>query len=384
MFSYISFILLSAAFAFAPRFSLGLREGLVIAASVVFVGFRYEMAFDWPFYVDLYEDLRFLTLGQFLQSFGAIQLQYPVETGFLLFNFLGAKFLPDYEWFQALIFLIFLGGLWSLGRASRCKNIGAALVLIHLFLLFTLEFSTLRQALAIGLFNLGLAAHLRGKIKLTIAFFSLAVLSQISVLIYIAAFMMVLGAPRRLWLLVVGVTIFAVPLSMPSIVLQFAGLLPSFAASKLNYYFNDRVYGANLLEITFSVVMYLTVVFCAVFAERRLPQDTRKETHFLLRFVVVLSLLALPFIFFNTFRNRILYELVVVFSVVAFSGLRGGAFRMVVPFGAFGIMMFVAAAIRPTNFTYIPYQNYFIHSAMGWESDGLERLDRLRWFLKSR
>ena len=382
MILYVGFIGLLLLVANATSFSVRLRNGAVFLISFFFVGFRYEVGFDWPFYKGMFEVFATVDLATFVENTAFYQEIYPAEIGFLLLTYGASQLLGAYEFYQALITLFFLASLYQLGTALGVRNLGFALVAIHLFILFSLEFSTVRQALAIALFNFGLVGLLQGNRLRVVVLFSLAVTVQITSVIYIFAILFAFGAPRNVWITFVIALFLLVPLSSPTLILSNLDILPSFASAKLKYYLTERSYGGSLLEISHALSFYFIASWSALRGLRR-SADSR-EAQVLLKFALILAITAILFFYFNTLRNRILYELVIVLSLGAFSPIVRGIRHMRGVLFGFGLVLFLKFLVQSSNYMYIPYQNYLVFQITDTQSTGSERIDRLQKLLQGR
>jgi hypothetical protein len=381
---YLLFILGLAVVTQLRPVSIGIRNGIVFLVSLFIIGFRYEMGFDWPFYKDIFDQIGIYDVRGFFENFEYFHLISRFETGFLILFYFGARLFKEYELFQAFATLLFFFSFFRLGRAMGTRNIGIALVLCHLFLLFSLEFSTLRQSVAIAFFNLGFAAYLKGKRVPVALYFLLAVTMQVSSVIYIVALLIAIGAPRNVWLIFLALFFMVLPASMPVFVLSVADLLPTAVGNKLVYYITEREYGNSLIEGGISLAFYLSVLFILTFELRRQKLTAVGRRNVLLKFGIVLVVLALLLFPITTLRNRVLYELVPFLSLLAFSEtlLRRARLRFVL-FGT-GTLFFSIALIQTSSFMYVPYRNYLTSIVTGAESDGLDRYDRLRSILRDR
>nr|WP_276611276.1 EpsG family protein [Thioalkalivibrio sp. XN8] len=365
-----------------PKVSPGVRDFLVAGISFFFVGLRFEMAYDWPYYKEMFDYLSQYPFPQFLRNFVAIQLQYPAELGFLFLTYVFSQVVPDYEWFQSALYFAFLCSFWTLGRAVGCKNISAALIIVHLFLLFTLEFSTIRQAFAVSLFNFGLAAYLRGRGAMAFLLVSLSLFFQFSALLYIGALLLAATSTKRMWLSAVMVLFLAFPLVFPGVILSLIPIFPSRIADKLVFYFTERDLDLNILEAIFAVTFYVLIVVMSFRVSYVWRRSFDPRLYFLLRFLLVMSIVALVFIPEHVIRNRIFYEVVIVFSLLAFSPYRIARSRYVWPVIAMGTVFMLVSFTRPSTFMYVPYQNYVVNSVLGLSGDGEDRNRRYRQLLE--
>lgn len=360
------------------RTGSALKLPLLIGVTLLFVGLRYEVGFDWPLYKDEFEVLQGLGAADFVTSIPMLQIQFQHETGFLIFSWLSAQILREYELMQLLIHVIFLISFIRLGRVLGVRNLAAAMLLVHLFLLFTLEFSTVRQLLALSLFNLGLAAYMEARRPRALAWFAASLLVQISSGLYLLALLAVSGASRRDWLLAIAGMAAVLAVSFTTFAPALLGMLPGRIAFKFQYYFMDREFNTHILEQVFFGVFYVMVIAFALFATARNRGRLDAAGDIALRFMLALALLAVLFFLVKTVRNRILYELIVVMSLLIFSGKLRYAGAMKTATFAFGAVFFIVSLTKEAAHVYTPYQNYPYAMLFDRPSDGLRRHDRLR------
>ncbi|WP_189641163.1 EpsG family protein, partial [Paramylibacter ulvae] len=287
------------------------------------------------------------------------------------------------------LFAVFITSFISLGRALGTRNIVAAMIVVHLFVLFTLEFSTVRQLLATSLFNFALASYFN-KQRIPLILFVASVLVQVSAAVYVIAFLFAIGAPRKIWLTTIVASAGALALNSISFLPYVLNFLPSFASVKLEYYFNDRDYSYNTLEQVFFAVFFIIVVLFANFAQSKVTKtDAIKQkfssTDIALKLVLFLTLVSLAMFFVNTVRNRMLYELIILVSLIAFiPNLKYARYMRLVLF-SFGGVYLAVSMTKSLSYMYVPYQNYIFYSVLGYESDGEERHKELqRFFRKQR
>ncbi|WP_229802316.1 hypothetical protein, partial [Paramylibacter ulvae] len=100
MLPYITFFGLHGLVALMKRQSRATLFCFVLL-NMYFVGFRYELGFDWPLYKQEFEFLKTLGFVEFFTSMPTIQVKYPHEFGFLIFAFISSKVFFIYELMQA-------------------------------------------------------------------------------------------------------------------------------------------------------------------------------------------------------------------------------------------------------------------------------------------
>lgn len=348
------------------------KTRLVVFLSFLFIGFRYETGFDWPTYKFQYEYILQTPFFSFFELLGFQSLVTSVETGYVLTTFLASRLFSDFEWIAALYTLLFLLSTVKLGKALGVRNIGMALVLIHMPLLFTLEFSTVRQSLAIAMFNLGLAYYLEKRRGLAILFFSLAPFFQISAIMYLAVFFMAIGSRRTSWTVLIGLIGVLVAISRPPILLTLARFVsPPGISAKLEWYLTERASGGGLIDIGVAIILLVPATLLTVNFLRK--RGHSKNTVTVYRIAALMSAIALAFVSEQTIRNRYMYEIVILLSLLAFSRTYPVLPFLRVVLLSFGTVMLSVYLVQPSRIMYMPYQNYLVWTIFDLKSSGQER-----------
>jgi len=384
MIAYASILVLTALSATIPRVSHGLRTFIAFATALYLIGFRYEVGYDWIVYKDLFDMASSMDLRAPFYNVTLLQTIFAFESGFILVVVLFAQVFGEYEYLQFLLYSIFLLSFWRLGTVMGCRNLPAALLIAHLFVLISLEFSTVRQALALSIFNFGLASWMTGKKQSAYVLFLVATTFQVSVLLYIFALMISVGTRKQTWLVFLIGVIASAPILFPAAFLGSISFAPTFIAEKVEYYLLVREYNNSVADLLFFGV-FLTAILLLVSRHLRLLKRSNapREEVLLATLIIVLTILALSAFPVPTIRNRILYELVVLVALFCFSYRNVGKSNIAFGLCVFGFVYFAATFARPTAFMYVPYQNFIYYKAIGLESDGLTRDDRLRAYLRS-
>ena len=373
MLPYIALIFTTWAASLLSRKNI-FRYLLFFIPTALIVGFRYEVGFDWPVYSSQFYQIQNIPFWDFLSQIFILSALYSHEPLFLLTSYSMARVFPDFEYFQFFAYLFFLYSVFRLGKAIGSRNIIAAMVPIHLFLLFTLEFSTLRQSIAISLYNLGLAFFLTNKNAKGIWLFIAAIATQSSTAIYVLVQLWTTSAKRWSKVAIVICLALAVFLSAGGMEIIPVNMLPGFLGQKLNYYFYERGYNYSLPEQVFFLTLFLTISYIL----HRTKPALNRQLGFLANLVIFLCLFAIMAFWVNTIRNRIMYEVIIVSSLVAY----GPRFKLqrilrLVLLSA-GVLFFTVSLTKQSSFVYIPYQNFIWYKLNDLQSNGLDRQDRLR------
>lgn len=350
------------------------RLVVFIVPTIYIIGFRYEVGFDWPGYKAQFDQLSELSIADFFSQLPVLMGFYSQEPIYLIISYFSSISLPAYEYMQVGIVVLFLYSTFKLGKAFGVKNIIAAFIPIHLFLLFTLEFSAVRQIIAISLFNLGLAFYLQNKTKISVWFFSTAIFTQTSTALYLLVHLWTRVSSKWSKIAIILSSALAVFLASGGLELLPVSLLPGFVGAKLDYYLFARNYQYNTLEQVFYTGVYLAIIIILVKASAGMD----KKVYFISKVVIFLCLFAFMTFWVNTIRNRLMYEIIILTSLLvygpAFSRQRILRYILL----SAGCLFFMISLTKQTSMMYIPYQNYIWYQANGYDSDGLDRFDQLR------
>jgi hypothetical protein len=303
---------------------------------------------------------------------------YGVEYGYL---FLVGNIAPfvRFEYFQAFVTLIFIYSTIRLARSVGHNNPAFALSVCLTFLLLTLVFSTIRQCLAISLFNIGVVVYYGNyfsrlvKLCLVSTLFLVSVLFQSSALIYCVTFvycnLRLTQNAKNLSLLLLGLLTTSAMIN-PEII---NGFIDARAVAKLQFY----------SELNLGLINPINAFYLALFSFifvgllRFLPKaqiskfDRLDKFAGFARALLVLNVVCIPF---PIFRDRISYEVFIVTSIL-FSH-QTARLKLIFPTGlvVLGIFSsFFGTLYQYTGVVFIPYQNYLIYSALDIPSDGRRR-----------
>ena len=355
-----------------------LLQALSVVIIVLFIGFRYETGFDWPFYQDMYLNL---SLDYVLSDWVYNYNLYGVELGFL---FLVGNTAPviGFEYFQAFVAVFFIYSTMMLARTVGHKNPALALAVCLTYLLLTLVFSTIRQCLAISLFNIGVAVYLQSYFSRTVriwtvaVFFALATSIQNSALIYCMAFCYCsinLSQTAKRFLVILLVLLMIPAVIYPEIV---SGLIESRAAAKIQFYseVNSGLFNSvNAYYLILLAFISLGLLY-AIPRSQISKLDRLEKLVSFARVLLVINILCIPF---AIARDRISYELFIVASILfthQFAKL-----KLIFPTGLITLGVFWSSfgtLYQYTGIVFIPYQNYLVYSLMDIPSDGRRRQEQ--------
>ncbi len=358
-----------------------IRYAIFYVPTVLIVGLKYEVGFDWNVYSSQFAAFSQIPLDRFFYYFTDYVTLYAHEPLFILLSYLGSQLFGTFELFYCVCYLFFIFSITRLGRVLESNYI-AAFAIIHLFLLFTLEFSTLRQLIALSLVNLGIAFSIERQRWKGIVFFTIAPFFQGSAAIYVFVFLILISTKQYSKIILSAGFLLAILVSAIGIsdfARLFSFALPLSLSAKLEYYTQIREYNFSIAEYLFSITLYLILILFGIKNRKSQNGNIRLLSNFLL-FLVAISLagFAIP-----TLRNRMLYEIVTIASLLLFANeaSKKAVFRLaIIPMGIF---FFAVSLTKQTSFMFVPYQNYVWHLMWGLESDGWDRQDRLKWLLRN-
>jgi len=382
MAAYLAFYFSNAILALTRR-SNYLAVFLFVALNLWFVGFRYEVGFDWEIYKSQFEYFSQVRVSDFFSEFSFFQEKFTHESGFLLLAYIASQIFSTYEMFHLAIFALFFSSVLILARSMGSRNIIASFLIIHLFLLFTLEFSTLRQIAAISVFNIGLSRLLRGGGYLAYGYMIAAPFFHVSAIMYLLFLLAANGSSLRVWAYLLPLLALAIVIAIAGFSqLPLVGSLGSVGA-KLIWYFELREVNQNIFEQIFFLTFYPLIAIWAFFNFRKKSLPTGSNA-LVAKMVFVMAISALVFFGVNVIRNRILYELVILVSLAAFSDQARLNVYLRPILLSWGAVFLAAALVKPSSFVFVPYQNYVVHEVLNLESDGAERQARLRHIIATR
>lgn len=360
-------------FGFAPFARTRSAQALFFFAVVFFVSFRFETGFDWPVYKS--------TFQAFQSEFTVTELMfyqyaYSQEVGFLLLTGIFASFLPNYEALQALVSMVFMISIWRLSFAVGVKNVAMVFALVFSYLLLTVGFSTVRQSLAIAVFNFGLIAMLSSRRWLGASLFALAATVQVSASIYIAAFVIVRSflafnrVPRFGAMIAIVISVLIGLFGVVPIVASFV----PFLADRFLFYaeFFKSLAGVGLWGIFFFIAFVCISVHVS-YPRRNSPESSSKDV-VLRSMIVVLCAFSIATEFFPIIRDRASYELWILYSVLlAKGGLRFKWEARLVAFSFGMVFTFLNVLSYPGRLAFVPYENVVICHFLQCERSGSDR-----------
>ncbi|WP_280551801.1 EpsG family protein [Halomonas sp. 25-S5] len=340
----------------------------------LFVGLRFETGFDWPVYKDIF--------SRFQESFQvsdvmSIYHTHNQELGFLVFFGALAQILPSYEYVQAIFTVFLLYSFVKLASAIHVshKALALSLSLFLSFFLLPVAFSTVRQSLAISFFNIALMYYISGRRLPSIVFCLLAILAHTSAIIYVGVLVVNWFVMNNRRVVSAFFLIFAALLFYAALlaVLELNTYFPPAVGSKISYYKDVAISsGLGLKSLALMLFAFLIGLHASMMKGSQPICDNRVTT--LRNFIVVFSALAVASGFFTVLRDRIFYELMLLYGIYI-ATLRVDVKFFVVPvvfsFGLAYQMVFFLS--YPSVIVFVPYQNAMLVKLTGNKIDGQKR-----------
>jgi len=338
----------------------------------LFVGLRMETGFDWPVYKDAFD---FFRDGFSWSKIAILQLQHSQETGFLLILGLLGQVIANYEVNQALFTLFFLYSFYKLSMTMHGARPALALAIYFSFFLLAVGFSTVRQALAISFFNMALYQFFREKSSRTTYFYAAAAIAvHLSASIYVILFLLSLLLTRlvgrvRLPLHLMGS--FGLLLGLPSAFALVSALVPQIMERVSHYENLTLISTPNLFSFAFSLVLLLMGALVAFHRQGEASLNSAKPVFGNL--IVLFSAVSFASLFFTTLRDRLAYELVLLFSIYISAQMKPRNLTASVFVALFGLYYQLSILRPPRDLAFLPYQNSLILFLTATESTGEQR-----------
>lgn len=373
MFPYFLFWGASLAWACIARSRLA--QFAFVCATFGFVGLRFETGFDWPVFNYGFEVLQSDFSLELARWFSEL---FQIELGYVLLVAVAGQIFPTYEYFQALVTFVFLASVWVLCRAFGVRNVALVIAIAATFILLTLMMSTVRQCLAVSLFNFALAAAVARRRVAMIILLAAATTIHISTLFYVAALLFALvrplqaPSPRTVILLVAAG--YAVAISMGVI----ADFLPAFIANRVVFYRLDQLVEALSLWQLYFLILAIFITSYTMFSGPISGTPDARST-LLRRVIIALAVMCMCTLSLNVVRDRISYEMFLLFALyLAHQNLRL-AIPARVAASVFGLFFSIFNILAPGNrIVFIPYQNAIGVAISGDEGDGQFRQDQFQ------
>lgn len=369
------FIFWIASLASALIFRSKIAQIIFFLLVFIFVGLRFETAFDWPFYKDAFGALQ----GDFSLDLARWFAELvEIEFGFVVLLALTGQLFADYEYFQAIVTVTFLVSVLSLCRAFGVKNVALVIALAATFLLLTLMMSTVRQCLAVSVFNFALSAAVARRYISMTAFLALAMTIHVSTLFYIVALLFALAQPQRM------------PSQRDVVLIIFAGTavvlnlgflaeyLPSYLANRFFLYRLDQIIlNLSLWQIYFLILSASITGYTLFIHPFGSTNDAR--TTFLRRVIVALGVMCMCTVLIDVVRDRITYLMFLLFALYISYNNIPLALPARVAAVTLGLFFSVFNVLAPANRTvFAPYQNIIGVAVTGDQGDGRMRQEAFR------
>ena len=334
-----------------------LITALLVLLSIVFIGLRFETGFDWPAYKEVFQGLKPIdSLGQFFQE----SREFNQEIAFLAVLAALSKIFGQYELAQFAFTALFVGSLIFLAKALNVQRTALFFTVAISYVLFTLGFSTVRQSVAIALFNISVFLYARDRVALSVFMMVIACSMQYVAIIYVVTFLITAGSTRfqgwRCDVLLAGSILF-VGIVGGVVFLALAGQGLTFGSERVQFYIDaisER--GVSKWDWAFSLVLLGITAHIAISAMR---SERTKEELFTARLALVLAAFATSAIFVPIIRERASYQMWIVYA--AFLTYDSTLLRRTATAAALSFAIYFAVAVpfrNPGILMFVPYQNY--------------------------
>lgn len=368
----IYFLFLTALFLFSMLKKEKIGVTLAFFIAFVFVGLRYETGFDWPIYKEIFERI---TEDFSLDHIYFISTNYNQEIAFIFSLGLLSQVLPSYEYVQAIFTFLFLFSFIALSNSITNSKPTLALAIFYSFFIFAVGFSTVRQTLAISFFNLGLAFALKNKKPTAFFLFLLAVSMQISTSIYVFAYFLSNYFLRRIhfgpisYLFVSASLIF----TMTTIIGLVAAFLPQL--SEKFYYYQEYAFSSYFSITSISLLLFIFAIGFLATKKRLAIKGNFDFAHSeILGIISILSAFVVGSFFFSVLRDRLTYEIVLLWSIFLTTQKKSLKIFAAVVTVVIGLTYQSIVFLRdPYAIAFVPYQNWIALAISGSEGAGQYR-----------
>lgn len=348
---------------------------LYVGCVFIFIGLRYETGFDWSVYKEIFErlsaDFSFINIAR-------VQSDTGQETIFLFILSVTGWAFPSYEFAQAIFTFFLLYSVVKLCQAIPGARPAIVLALFFSLFLLAVGFSTVRQALAISFFNIALYNFLKGRSLWHYVFLALSVMVQASAAFYvIGLFVTRLLVLRGRTPGVLGFILISgfLAISLPALIDIASSLSPTFAL-RIDYY---RELTFRSSPSLFSIVFLSPFFYIGVLAARKRSKGNIEspEAIFVRTLVVVFSSLVISSWFFETLRDRISYQSILLACIFISMRLNPSRFQAAIFLVFIGLLYQAGAILKyPAALAFVPYQNWVIMAVTGVESTGGTRSEQ--------
>lgn len=314
--------------------------------------FKFQTGTDWPLYVSIHNSL---------YAGAGVPVDRFLEPGYLVIAQLMAWFSDNPQLILWMGSGTVLFALYKLEVGLPRRWIGLFYVVSINFLIFPVFFGVLRQAIALALCLLALAAWQMHKRKRVILFLALAPLFQISSVMYggiaLLSFFPLYGQKALpLYALIAGAARAALLLATALSLTDYTGRLSIYLAR------DASPLGA---ETVFILVLASVIALTLGYRHFSKLSDDPVATGFS-RVAVITALLTIAFIDVEVIRNRLIYLLIPATAVAImrdrhrFQQLRTVALAGL---AAMSVVYYAAWLHREIGVVYLPYKNYWVELA---------------------
>jgi hypothetical protein len=352
-----------------------------IATLFLFITVRFKTGYDWNVYESLFNDVSPINRISFEEAI-YLSILHSKELFYVYLNSLLKVIFNNYIVVQFISSFILLSGTLIYLR-NHSKQYAFVFAISFSWLMFSLYFSTVRQAISIGLFFFFLISYEKQK-KLNCFFFaSLAIGIQHSSLMYFMVYFLstleiVYKFRKAIFFTSILLLLFYF-LGYDFSPLAFK-LFPTFGieaiGKKLDWYINGRKLGVDATGIAFVASYTIVIGSFLILSENIALLDISKFRIY--NFALIFLPFQVVFLDFSVFRNRLLY-VALPFSMIIISEYLSNYkinFRLFCFLSAFIISSayYLLYLNSSSGKPFIPYNSYIQYELSKKEGDGLYRL----------
>jgi len=353
-----------------------------IIIAYFFTAFRFETGNDWPMYARIFDNVSPI----FSSSINELLINAKTFNKELLFVLYNSVMKQVWGEFQVIIvvtttlyFFTFFKFLEAI-KAQRATVFAASFS----WLIFSLYFSTLSQSMAISFFLLFWVSRINLQNRMAFVWAALAILFQVSSIIYFIVYLLSKKIPSRKILLIGWVLILLIILGQIDIAGKLIELVLSILSSvgfsgisnKVSYYLFDRGLILNTFDQAFVLLSTLLIGGWLLFKKNLSKKMALPELYgFAIYFIFFQGL----FISHVVFRYRLLYVAFPIIFMILYSTYNHSKLVTRSTLLALSFMVSITYGVLYLNkrdaITFVPYQNYLYLRIFGDldESTGLER-----------
>lgn len=344
---------------------------------LLFCALRFETGYDWPQYKEIFYSLPEIYNSSLLELL-TLSFLYGKEPLYIIYTSLLKSLTNE---FQILIFLssLFQVAVFTLFLRRVTTYRATVFAATVTWVVFTLYFSVIRQAMAVSFFMLFLLAYHDKKHIKAIAYGLAAMMFHYSAILYFIFFAFALSNPSKRTLAVligIGAVLAVGGQAAPSVFELVGNLIPiEFITNKLAWYVEQDA-PSNILEKAYSVIFATVMGAILLNVKNANLLGIRKIVYV---FAMLLIVFQLAFLDFPLMRNRVQYislPFVYIFFFEYFESKRI-LIRSIVITSLFSVtfLYFILFLSKDSSLPFVPYQGYIHYVLTDDKGDGLKRVE---------